>query len=103
MEKIRDHLKVLSKRHSLEIVSALLNGPLNITQISEELGIPYTTTQQRVAELERVNLVEAEADIDESSKRAVMLVRSVNFRIELSPRSIHTLIKGGGDKVLKVT
>jgi len=45
--------------------------------------MPYTTTQHRVTELEWVDLVEGA--LDEASKRAVKLVRLVNFRIELSP------------------
>lgn len=102
MEKVRERLKILSKRHSLEIVSKLLDGPRYITQISDELGIPYTTAQQRVAELEWANLVEVEAGIDEVSKRAIRLVRLVNFRIELSPRTIQTIVRGEGERVLKV-
>ena len=102
MEKVREQLKILSKRHSLQIISMLLGGPRNITQISEELGAPYTTTQQRVDELEWADLVEVEPSIDEASKRAVRLVRLVNFRIELSPRSIQAIVKGGDERVLRV-
>jgi len=102
LEKIREQLKILSKRHSLQIVSMLLEGPRYITQISEELGVPYTTTQQRVAELEWADLVEVESSIDEASKRGVRLVRLVNFRIELSPRSIQAMLKGGDERVLRV-
>jgi DNA-binding Lrp family transcriptional regulator len=80
----------------------LLEGPKYITQISEELGIPYTTAQQRVAELEWAELVGVEADVDESSKRAIRLVRLANFRIELSPRSIQSIVKGEEGKVLRV-
>lgn len=80
----------------------MLEGPKYITQISEELGIPYTTAQQRVAELEWAELVGVEADVDESSKRAIRLVRLANFRIELSPRSIQSIVKGEEGKVLRV-
>lgn len=102
MEKLRDQLKTLSKRHSLEIISVLFESPRYITQISEEIGVPYTTTQQRVAELERAGLVEIAASIDEASKRAIKEVRLLNFRIELSPRVIHTLIEGVKRKELKI-
>ena len=102
MEKVREQLKILSKRHSMEIVSILLDSPRYITQISEEIGIPYTTTQQRVAELEWAGLVDVEPDVDEASKRPVRRVKLVNFRIELSPRSIQTIVRGEGEKVLKV-
>jgi len=64
------------------------------------LGMPYITTQHRVTELEWVGLVEGA--LDEASKRAVKLVRLVNFRIELSPRRTQSIVKGEGDRDLRV-
>lgn len=87
-------MKALSKRYSLEIISGLLDGPQYISKLSESLGIPYTTTQQRVAELERAGLVRIEPDIDDASKRAIKLVSLLNFRLELSPRRIYTMVTG---------
>ena len=92
MEEIRRQLKALSKRHSLEIIDNLLDGPKHISQLSEELRIPYTTTQQRVAELEREGLVTIVPDIEETSKRAIKRVRLANFRVELSPRTIRNIV-----------
>jgi len=80
----------------------LLESPKYITQISEELDIPYTTTQQRVAELEWAELIKVEANVDESSKRAIRLIQLANFRIELSPRSIQSIVKGEERKALRV-
>lgn len=102
MDKLRDQLKVLSKRHSLEMISILLDGPRYISQISGELGIPYTTVQQRVAELERAGFIEVAPSIDEASKRAIKEVRLINFRIELSPRVIHALLMGEEKRDLRV-
>jgi DNA-binding MarR family transcriptional regulator len=86
----------------MELIRALLDSPKYISQLSEELGIPYTTAQQRVAELERAALVEIEASVDEASKRAVKRVRLRSFRIDLSPRNIKALVDGEDDGVLRV-
>jgi DNA-binding Lrp family transcriptional regulator len=102
MERLKDQLKILSKRHTMELIKALLDGPQYISQLSEELGMPYTTAQQRVAELERAALVEIEASVDEASKRAVKRVRLRSFRIDLSPRNIKALVDGEDDEVLRV-
>lgn len=103
MERLRVQLGVLSKRHSMEIIGALLGRPRYISQIAAEIGIPYTTAQQRVAELERAGLIEVAHVVDEASKRAVKEARLVNFRIELSPRIIRQLVAGRGEADLRVT
>lgn len=102
MERLRKQLRILSKRHSMEIIGALLDGPMYISQIAEEMEIPYTTAQQRVAELERAGLIEVVDKVDEASKRAVRQARLVSFRIELSPRIIHQLTGGGGERGFRV-
>jgi len=103
MEGLRHQLKVLSKRHSMEIIGGLLDGPRYISQIAEEIGIPYTTAQQRVTELERTGLIEVVDGVDEASKRAIREARLVNFRIELSPRIIQQIIKGEERGEFRVT
>jgi len=103
MEELRYQLKVLSKRHSMEIIGELLDGPKYISQIAVEMGIPYTTAQQRVTELERAGLIEVVDEVDEASKRAVREARLVNFRMELSPRIIQKLVTGEGRKEFRVT
>ena len=95
-------LKVLSKRHSLELIRLLFEDQKYVSQISEETGIPYTTVQQRVAELERAGIVEVKAGVDEASKRAIKLVRLVNFRIELTPRVIQKLVTGEDHRELRI-
>lgn len=94
MEAVRRKLKVLGKRYSMEIIALLSEGPRYISQLSEELGAPYATIQNRIGELERVGLVEVVDAVDEASKRAVRLVRGVNFRLEISPRVIRELWMG---------
>jgi DNA-binding HxlR family transcriptional regulator len=91
---LKRQLQVLSKRHSLTIISQLFKRPGHISKLSEELSIPYTTIQQRISELERAGLVKVEDSIDELSKRAIRRVQIVNFRIELSPRIIHFIVTG---------
>lgn len=100
--RLRNQLRVLSKRHSMEIIGALLDGPRYISQMAGELGIPYTTAQQRVVEFERAGLVDVVDAVDEASKRAVREARLVNFRIELSPRIIRQIVEGEGEAELRV-
>ena len=102
VERIRGQLRVLSKRHAMEIIGALLDGPRYISRLAAEMGVPYTTVQQRVAELERAGLVSVNDGVDETSKRAVREVRLVNFRIEVSPRIIRQLIAGGDEGEFRV-
>jgi len=97
MEELRRRLKTLAKRHAMEIIALLTEGPRYISQIAEELGIPYATAQSRVRELENVDLVEVAAAVDAASKRAVRLVRAVNFRLEISPSILRGLMRGEGD------
>ena len=102
MENLRKQLKVLSKRHSLELISRLFERPRYVSQLSEETGIPYTTVQQRVAELERAGIVEINPGVDESSKRAIKQVRLLNFRIELTPRVIRKIARGDDERGLRI-
>jgi len=92
VDDIRGQLKAMSKRHSLEIISSLLDGPKHIAQLSVDLSIPYTTAQQRVAELEREGLLNVVPTVDEASKRAIKRVNYVNFRVELTPRKIRNIV-----------
>jgi len=74
------------------MISVLLDGPKHISQLSDVLGIPYTTAQQRVAELEREGLLNVIPDIDDASKRAIKRVHLANFRVELTPRTIRNIV-----------
>jgi DNA-binding Lrp family transcriptional regulator len=74
------------------MISILLDGPKHIAQLSNALGIPYTTAQQRVTELEREGLLTVEPAVDEASKRAIKLVSHSNFRVELTPRTIRNIV-----------
>jgi len=103
MEGLRKQLRVLSKRHSMEVLRSIIEGPKYISQISEEMGIPFATAQQRVMELERAGLVEVVDRVDEASKRAVRMVRLLNFRVELSPRIISQLMGGRTEGELRVS
>lgn len=103
MEGLRKQLRVLSKRHSMEVLGSIVEGPKYISQISEELRIPFATAQQRVMELERAGLVEVVDRVDEASKRAVRMVRLLNFRVELSPRIISQLMSGRTEGEFRVS
>ena len=74
------------------MISTLLDGPKHISQLSNDLGIPYTTAQQRVAELEREGLLNVIPGVDDASKRAIKRVHLANFRVELTPRTILNIV-----------
>jgi predicted transcriptional regulator len=84
------------------LISLLFENQKYVSQLSEETGIPYTTIQQRVAELERAGIVEVVPSVDDASKRAIKLVRLLNFRIELTPRVIRKLTYGDDKKGLRI-
>jgi len=92
MESLKAKLKALSKSHSFELIGQLLDEPRYISQLSEALGIPYTTAQQRVAELERAGLVTVSRDIEKDSKRAIKLVEYADFLVEISPYKIRAML-----------
>ncbi len=49
--------KVLSNEHRMNILKILSTGPHNVNELSEKLGIPFSTTAVNVKKLEDVNLI----------------------------------------------
>ncbi|RJS88426.1 ArsR family transcriptional regulator [Candidatus Bathyarchaeota archaeon] len=98
-EDVRRKLRALSKKHSLEIVATLFKGGKKYaSQLSKELGLPYTTVQQRINELEAAGLVRCTSTLHPLSRRPIREVEALNFQILLSPRSIQQLVEGGSVK-----
>jgi len=89
---LREVFKALSKRYALEILSCIVDGDKNITEISDETGIPYTSVQQTVSILERAGLVRTVYDRDPSSKRPVRRVFINNFMIIVTPETIRKAV-----------
>ena len=89
---LREVFKALSKRYALEILSCIVDRDKNITEISDETGIPYTSVQQTVSILERVGLVRTVYDRDPSSKRPVRRVFINNFMIIVTPETIRKAV-----------
>ena len=89
---LREVFKALSKRYALEILSCIVDKGKNITEISDETGIPYTSVQQTVSLLERVGLVRTVYDRDPSSKRPVRQVFINNFMIIVTPETIRKAV-----------
>ena len=89
---LREVFRVLSKRYALEILSCIVDRDKNITEISDETGIPYTSVQQTVSMLERVGLVRTVYDRDPSSKRPVRRVFINNFMIIVTPETIRKAV-----------
>ena len=89
---LREVFKALSKRYALEILSCIVYRDKNITEISDETGIPYTSVQQTVSMLERVGLVRTVYDRDPSSKRPVRRVFINNFMIIVTPETIRKAV-----------
>ena len=93
VDPLREQLRVLSKKYSLEIIGLLYESPNYVSNISSLLGLPYATTQQRVNELVRANILESYNSLEKLSRRPVRMVRLKNFRLELSPRIISQIVK----------
>jgi predicted transcriptional regulator len=103
-EDVRRKLKVLSKKYSLEILCALFKGGKKyVSQLGEELGIPYTTIQQRVNELESVGLIKSSETLHLVSRRPIKEVELSSFQIVISPRTIPQILAGEqGDEGFRI-
>lgn len=93
IENIRRMLKALSKKHSLEIITSLFNGGKKyIAQLGKELGVPYSTVQQRINELEEVGIINCSDIIHPVFRRPIKEAEVRNFQIVLSPRTIQQIV-----------
>lgn len=93
-------MRVLGKRHTWEILSLIFNGAKYITQIAQETKIPYTTVQHRVTELNNAGLVRIIDQIDDSTGKAIKVVRVSHFKISIEPKDILEMMeKENGPKI----
>ncbi|MCW4050781.1 MAG: winged helix-turn-helix domain-containing protein [Candidatus Bathyarchaeota archaeon] len=99
-DELQRRLKVLGKKHTMEILAHIQKGSKYITQIARETKIPYTTVQHRVTELENVGLVRIVHRVDEDTGKAIKVIRVSNFRISLTPQDIERLVEKKGEKWL---
>jgi len=76
-------MRALTKKYSWEIIADLRSGKKNLTQVSENNGIPYATVQKRIAELEAAGLVSVREELDDRSGRPVKVVRVEEVRVEI--------------------
>jgi len=77
----------------MEILSALFKrGKKYVSQLGEELDLPYTTVQQRVNELEAAGLVKCSEMLHPISRRPIKEIDIINFQIILSPRIMSQMI-----------
>jgi len=98
VEDVHRRLRVLSKRHSMEILSVLfIGGKKYVSQLGEELGLPYATIQQRINELEGAGLVKCSESLHPLSKRPIKEVEVINFQMILSPRIISQIVTEEGN------
>jgi DNA-binding HxlR family transcriptional regulator len=92
-KQMKARLRVLSKKYTWEIITDLMEGKKNLTQIAEEGGIPYTTVQNRVVEMEKLKLITIHDEVDRNSKRPVKMIRVEDFRFEVSGAKILELMR----------
>lgn len=52
--------KVIANEHRMNILKILSTGPHNVNELSEKLGLPFSTTAVNVKKLEDVNLIVTE-------------------------------------------
>ena len=102
MKKTQAQLKVLSKRHTWEILTHILKGSKYITQIAEETKIPYTTVQHRVTELRQADLVVIRNEVDLTSGKAIKIVGPTHFRLVLTPEGIIEMMEAERGLTLRV-
>ncbi|MFB0543368.1 MAG: winged helix-turn-helix transcriptional regulator [Candidatus Bathyarchaeia archaeon] len=77
----------------MEIITSLFkDGKKYVAQLGEELGISYSTAQQRINELEKAGLVNCTNKLHPVFRRPIKEVEIRNFRIVLSPLNIQQII-----------
>ncbi len=91
-KQMKARLRILSKKHTWEIIAGLMEGKKNLSQIAEESGIPYTTVQNRVVEMEKLKLITVHDEVDRHSKRPVKMIRVEDFRLEITGTKILELV-----------
>ena len=60
MDEAVEISKVISNEHRMNILKILGTGPHNVNELSEKLGLPFSTTAVNVRRLEDVNLITTE-------------------------------------------
>ena len=102
MRKTQAQLRVLSKRHTWEILTHILKGSKYITQIAEETKIPYTTVQHRITELRQADLVVIKNEVDFTTGKAIKIVRPTHFKLTLTPEDIIQMMEHERGPTLRV-
>lgn len=60
LEEALEVCKALSHEHRMQILHALTSGPLNVNELSQLMGIPFSTTAVNVKKLEDSGLISTE-------------------------------------------
>jgi DNA-binding HxlR family transcriptional regulator len=92
-KQLKARFRVLSKKYTWEIIADLMEGKKNLTQIASSGDIPYTTVQNRIVEMEKLNLITVHDEVDKRSKRPVKMIRVEDFRLEVTSSKIRELVR----------
>lgn len=60
LEEAIEICKVLGHEHRMEIIRILSEGPMNVNELSEKIGIPFSTAAVNVKKLEEAELISTE-------------------------------------------
>src|SRR5690625_2719615 len=60
MSNAVDVCKAIANQHRMNILMILSTGPHNVNELSEKLGLPFSTTAVNVKKLEDLNLISTE-------------------------------------------
>jgi len=91
---LREVCKALGQAHSIEIIAYLRDHKdAYVKEMAKELGVPYTTAQKRIIDLERAGLVESRRGISKANYKAVKRAKVTNFKHLLTPLSLKEYIE----------
>ena len=96
-KQLKARLRILSKKYTWEIIADLMEGKKNLTQIAIDGNIPYTTVQNRIVEMDKLNLITIHDEVDKNSKRPVKMIRVEDFKVEITGSKIRELIRLDGN------
>ena len=89
LEELRNFLKILSKKHSMEILIYCSIKPRTTYEISNYLKAPYTTVKTRLDELISIHAVSFYNDTNKRGQTQSFTTE--NFQFTINPKRISQL------------
>lgn len=91
LDKIQKILRIISKKHSFEIITQCQMNPSSVTEISKKLDIPYMTAMTRVNELVSIDILYRSITKKPRYDKKTKAYKTKDFHISITPKKISEL------------